>query len=397
MRLARPTRDPVEVTQVIEEPTASLPPVEEPPLPGAPIEEPPPDRELWPWLLVLLVLVLAALLGAWLASRHGKNTSNDTTPGAPVQTVAPTPRPQVAGRVAVPRVIGSKAPAALTALRRAGLAGTTQGVFSAKPRNQVVAQKPAAAAKVKRGSTVALSVSKGQKTAPVPDVVGQQVAAAIATIQAQGLHAKVVRVPNDQPPGQVIAQHPQGGASAPSASAVRLNVSSGRSENSTTTAIAPATPIAPSSSNPPGAAAVTIPDLRGEKLNAARKELRKAGLVTEIRRVPNALEKNTVVAQSPRPDTSAKHGDHVLVTVSTGPGVGPKPSAATGASVPDVAGEDETTAIQDLRAAGFKVRVVDQDATDETEDGLVVGQDPAAGQQAAAKATVTIYVGRFSG
>jgi serine/threonine-protein kinase len=104
-----------------------------------------------------------------------------------------------------------------------------------------------------------------------------------------------------------------------------------------------------------------------------------------------------VVSQSPRADTQAKQRDHVLVTVSRGPAKDNKAPVAAPPSVPDVTGEDEATATQDLEAAGFDVQAVDQETTDESEDGLVVGQDPSAGPQAAAGSKVTIYVGRFGG
>jgi serine/threonine-protein kinase len=151
---------------------------------------------------------------------------------------------------------------------------------------------------------------------------------------------------------------------------------------------------------------VTVPDVRGQKVNDARKQLRGVGLVLEIRKVPSSLPKNSVVSQSPRPDTAAKRGDHVLVTVSRGPpkakqGGGKKsgggPGAVAATPIPDVTGEDESSATQDLEAAGFDVQAVDQETTDESEDGLVVGQDPTAGGQAAAGSQVTIYVGRFGG
>jgi serine/threonine-protein kinase len=108
-----------------------------------------------------------------------------------------------------------------------------------------------------------------------------------------------------------------------------------------------------------------------------------------------------VVAQSPRAETARKRGDHVLVTVSRGPAKHAKGAAAGAtaatASLPDVTGEDAATATQDLEAAGFYVQAVDQETTDESEDGLVVGQDPSADSQAAAGSKVTIYVGRFGG
>jgi serine/threonine-protein kinase len=401
--MRRRAPDTGEATQVVEESTVPFPAAAEPPPPGAPLEEPPPDRELWPWLVALLVLVLAALIGAWLASRHNGDSPNTTA--SQVQTVAAAPGVKAPPTIVVPRVVGLQAPAALVALRRAGLVGTTRGVFSNKPANRVVAQSPAPAARVRRGGTVTLDVSKGRKPIAVPDVTGQQVAAALDTLRAQSLRANVVRVPSDQAAGQVLAQHPRGGATAPAGSAVRLNVaapaSSGRT---TTTAPAPPAPAPPTPA--PAVPTVTVPDVRGQKVNDARKQLRGVGLVLEIRKVPSSLPKNSVVSQSPRPDTAAKRGDHVLVTVSRGPpkakqGGGKKsgggPGAVAATPIPDVTGEDESSATQDLEAAGFDVQAVDQETTDESEDGLVVGQDPSAGRQAAAGSQVTIYVGRFGG
>ncbi|HZO63004.1 MAG TPA: PASTA domain-containing protein [Gaiellaceae bacterium] len=376
-----------------DESTARLPPSPAPPPPQTPLEEPPPDRDLWPWLVVLLVLVLAGLFGAWLASRHGHGSPDSATPPAAAQA-APASRPSgVTGQPSVPNVVGLEAPAALAALRRARLVGTTRGVFSARPRNQVVGEKPAAGARIAAGSTVLLAVSKGAKPVPVPDLGGQQLSAALATLDAQGLRTRVVRVPSTVPPGQVVAQHPAAGSTAPAGSAVRLNVSGGAS---TRTATPPAhtTPAAPAGTSVP------VPDLRGEKINDARKTLREAGLVTEIRRVPNDQRKNTVVGQSPAPGTAAGQGDHVFVTVSTGRHGGKAPdedAAPVQTAVPDVSGEDEAAATQDLHAAGFDVRVVDQDTDDPSRDGLVVDQEPAAGKTAPGGATVTVYVARSGG
>jgi serine/threonine-protein kinase len=298
---------------------------------------------------------------------------------------------------AVPNVVGLQAPVALNKLAKGGLTGTTRGVFSDKPKNEVVGQDPAATTKVKKDSTVTLDVSKGKKSIPVPDVVGQDTAAAIETVKAQGLEVKVVRVPSSEPAGQVVAQAPPSGQNAPGGSTVRLNVS-GRTGGATTTASAPTTTAASAPKpepkpTPAKPERVTVPDVRGLKLLAARKAIREAGLVTEFKRVPSNEPKGTVLGQSPKPGATKKTGDHVRVTVS----LGPKPSVGAQPTVPDVTGEDEATARQDLEAAGFTATVVNQDTTDPAADGIVVDQNPQPGGEAPAKSHVTIYVSRYTG
>ena len=148
---------------------------------------------------------------------------------------------------------------------------------------------------------------------------------------------------------------------------------------------------------------MSVPDLVGKKLRDARAALRRVGLVTEIRRVPSVEPRDIVVGQARKPGTQAKSGDHVLVTVSSGvkPKSKVKPtgtgSSSQTAAVPDVVGEDEATATQDLRSAGFEVEVVDQATTDPSQDGSVVDQTPAAGDSAPANSTVRISVARAGG
>jgi beta-lactam-binding protein with PASTA domain len=378
-------------------------PVGPPPMPPS---EPPPDREIWPWLLALLVFVLAGIAALYFGTRDDHKSRRATTP---TQTVvqatppaAPTRKPAVDPRATVPRLVGLPAPIALKTLQRLGLAGTTHGIFSKKPRNQVVSQVPGASRTVAKGATVKLDVSKGAKAAPVPDVVGQNTADALTTIKAQGFKAKLVRVPSDQPAGQVVAQHPKAGESVPAGSAIRLNLSDGARASTTgpsgTTRTLPATttaqrpPAATTRSSAPATSSIAVPDLTGRKLVDARATLRRIGLVIEIRRVPNSLSRDTIVAQTRKPGTTLKRGDHMLVTVSSGPH---RPTIQS-ITVPDVTGEDETAATQDLHSAGLTVRVIDQNTTDPSEDGVVIKQTPAANQSAPAKSAATIYVGRYT-
>jgi eukaryotic-like serine/threonine-protein kinase len=149
---------------------------------------------------------------------------------------------------------------------------------------------------------------------------------------------------------------------------------------------------------------VQVPDLEGKKLIEARQLLRRVGLVIEIRRVPNAQSLGTVVAQAKKPSMRLKRGSHLLVTVSTGPAQSNSFSASESSNagegliaVPDVTGQDETTATQELQSAGLTVRVVDRDTPEASEDGIVVEQAPAANESVQTDSTVTIYVGRYAG
>jgi beta-lactam-binding protein with PASTA domain len=61
--------------------------------------------------------------------------------------------------------------------------------------------------------------------------------------------------------------------------------------------------------------------------------------------------------------------------------------------VPDVTGEDVATAQSDLQAAGFTVIQAKWPVSDSTQDGTVVYETPAGGQQAPKGSAIVIYVG----
>lgn len=444
LRRTRPpeARPDAAVTEVVEE--GALPPA------GPPV---PPDREIWPWLLGLLLLVLAGLAAAYFATRDDKKeaaptttvvstvvpptttTIAQTTTAVPTATVTTTPTatrraaPQPAQpppRVAVANVLGIKAADAVTRIRKDGLQPQVDSVFSDKPRGIVAAERPQPGTKVAKGSTVVLRVSKGSPLVAVPDVVGQSSTEAVRVMHAAGLTTKGVLVPSQEPRATVIAQNPRAGQKVARGGAVRLNVSNGAPATTTTTATATApaatttratttapppttTPARPttttksttatkttttppattrSTTTAPAPTPVSVPDVVGKKLRAARLAIRQAGLVTEVKYVPNNEPEGTVVAQSPKAGTSAKRGGHVLVNVS----LGPKPAPQD--SVPDVVGQDEATARTQIQNAGFTVVVEDTPTTDPAQDGIVVDEQPTGGTKAPRGSEITIYVGR---
>jgi eukaryotic-like serine/threonine-protein kinase len=375
------------VTEVVEEGT--IPPEGPPPGPW-------PDRDLWPWLLVLLVLVVVGIVAAVLLTRDDKNKNSATTTTVavprPQTTPATTPAPAVA-RVNLPNLVGIPAPTAIVRLRDEGLQSAVVSVFSTKPPGVVVAQKPGAGARVAKGSTVRLNVSKGQPPKAVADVVGQTESQAVALLKAAGFGATPVEVPASEAKGTVIAQKPRGGEKAQPGTKVRLNVSNGAKAGGSvvvppsTTAPAATSPARPA---PPRPATVTVPDVEGKTLDQARLALRNAGLVTAIRYVPSDLPSGTVVAQARKPGTTAKRGDHMLITVS----FGPQTNASTLVTVPNVVGQDEQTAQTRLQSAGFVAVVEDSPTSDASQDGKVVDEQPGPGTQAPKGSQIILYVGR---
>ncbi len=407
--------------------------VDERPPPGTIVEEeilePPPPRGplVWPWLLVLLLVVLGGLVALWLLTRDDdkKSSNKVVVPNVINQSqsiavervkrrglvarVATKPSDFAAGKVfaeapgagtqvarrsvvtlsvsaasveAVPSVVGKAATAATAQLRAQGFTVDTSGVASNQPRGTVLSQSPAAGAKVAKGSTVVIRISRGQAT--VPDVVGQTRATAVAAVRAAGLVPQPFRVPSTQPKGTVVAESPKAGARVSGGSKVRLNISSGQASGGAPPP-PPPPPPPPSGTKP---AVVTVPDLTGEAQEIAQRRLNSTGLKVGMVYVPSNELEGTVLSQSPEGGTTQKRGTRIQLNVS----LGSNPGVLR--AVPDVLGLGPTAAKTKLERAGFTVQTLPQGVTDPSQIGKIVDVQPAAGRRAPVNSNVTIYVGR---
>lgn len=126
--------------------------------------------------------------------------------------------------VQVPALTGMTSQAdASAALSSAGLTlGTVTSKDSDQPEGAVIGQNPAAGTTVEPGSKVSITVSNGKVT--VPNVVGQQVAQAQATLINAGFTVQVTLQSSAEPSGQVLAQSPLADAKATKGSQVTLTV-----------------------------------------------------------------------------------------------------------------------------------------------------------------------------
>jgi len=294
---------------------------------------------------VLLLLVAAGLTG-WFVYQQVRDEIGE------------------AGQVGVPYLIDLRETQAVGQITDAGLVPDVQRKPSAAAEEGFVfEQTPSFGEKVDPGATVQIVVSTGPPQTEIPDVVGETRDDAVAALARANLEAGIHEVFSKEDPGTVVAQDPAAGTKVEVCTRVRINVSKGEQP-------------------------LVVPPVVGQPYENAASTLRAAGFAVVRHDVASTEPAGTVVGQSPAANTQAARGATVTLNVSKGPQM---------AQVPDVTTQDEATARSTLETAGFKVEVQDEPTTDPAQDGIVVGQDPAGGTQAAAGSTVTIVVARFSG
>lgn len=310
------------------------------------VEEPPPPPPrgpvLWPYLLLLLLLVLGGLAALYYFTRE----DDDTQP--------------------VPAVVRLPVDDAVNRLTEEGFTTDVRQQPSQAEEGTVFAQRPAGGEEAEEGSTVTLLVSRGPAEVTVPNVVGLRLEAALEKLDEAELGAQQRGVFSDEPRGTVVAQDPAGGERAPRNSRVRINVSRGTGE-------------------------VSVPNVVGQTASDAGANLREVGLEARVVSVPSAEPEGTVVAQNPPAASQLRRGEFVRINVSTGQAAGG--GGTGGAAVPDVTGLTENDAVSELEAAGFTVRVVPEPTPNPDEAGVVLRQQPGAGERARRGDEVTVFVG----
>src|SRR2546427_1746831 len=306
--------------------------------------EEPRRRAFWPWLLALLFVAAAGVGGYFLYNEIQKQISG-------------------AKSVRVERYVGLREILADQKIRSLGLIpNVVRQPNPDIPETYVFRQSPVPGSKTNKGAEVTIYTSTGAPKTTVPSVVGLDSTDAVSRLADAKLKWKITKVTSDQQSGTVIAQTPTGGASVDQGSVIRLKVSKGPQ------------PIA-------------VPNVVGASFATASSQLQAAGFAVARKDVQSDQPAETVVAQSPTSGTPAAPGSTITLSVSKGP----KTSA-----VPDVTSQDQASAQEQLKASGFRVRIVTQPTTDQSQDGIVLSQDPAGGTQAPPGTVVTIVVGKLS-
>jgi serine/threonine-protein kinase len=178
-------------------------------------------------------------------------------------------------------------------LEEAGFAAKVERINSDQVEaGLVIRSEPGGGTTATRGSAVVLTVSKGQKLAKVPVLVGTQRSVAVQQIRGRGLTPGVEEEESAKPAGEVIRQAPSAGTELPRGSSVSIVVSKGKQK-------------------------VKVPNVIGSERAEAVEALREAGLAPTVQEeetgVPAKVGK--VIDQFPPPGSEVEPGSEVTVVV----------------------------------------------------------------------------------
>jgi serine/threonine-protein kinase len=306
--------------------------------------EEPRRRAFWPWFVAFLFVVAAVVGGYFLYDQIQDQIGSEN--------------------VAVERYVGIREIDAVNKIRDIGLKpNVVRQPNTDVDKRFVFDQTPKPGERIPKGNFVTIYVSQGPPKTTVPSVVGLELDRALSELQDAKLKGKAVRIESDEPEGEVIAQSPTAGASRPEGSTVTLRVSKGPRP-------------------------VAVPSVIGFSFESANSALLAKGFAVARRDVESNEPAGAVVAQTPGAGTFQAPGTTVTLSVSKGPKT---------STVPTVTSLSQNDAQAQLRASGFRVRIVSQPVSDPNQEGIVQTQDPAGGTQAPPGTVVTIAVGKFSG
>jgi serine/threonine-protein kinase len=300
-------------------------------------------RSVFPWLLVIGLLIAAAAAG-WYVYNRIQDQLEQSEPAA------------------VPYVVGLDESNAKGKIVDAQLQPVVDHAPSKSAlEGKVFRQDPQAGKRLAKDETVRIIVSTGKPQVDVPTLVGQTYDSAASNLDDRDLVAQRTDVYSSESPGIVVSQDPKPGVRVETGTTVAVHVSKGEQT-------------------------FTIPDVRGQWQTPAIRLLQSYGFNPVTAEASSEEPVGRVIDESPAGGTAAPHGTTVTLTVSKGPET---------KNVPNVVSLDRESAIASLKSAGFEVDVQEEPTLDPNKDNTVSSQAPDANSSAPVGSTVTIVVGVY--
>ncbi len=209
--------------------------------------------------------------------------------------------------------------------------------------------------------------AEGEEFVTVPNITGMTEQQAKTTLEGVGLNKiqVIYNCSNTVTQGTVLSQTPTEGTSISKRTFVQLVVSNGLC---------------------PG---VVVPDVVGKNEQQAIDAIQRAGLNIKIEReCSNYVPVGQVNRQSPVAYSGVNRGSEVTVWVSTGPC-----SGTIYITVPNVIGQDITTARRQVQSSGLTVRELTE-YSETVAQNTVIGQSPAGGSSVLSGTTVELVVSK---
>ncbi|EGD54582.1 Stk1 family PASTA domain-containing Ser/Thr kinase [Gordonia neofelifaecis] len=318
---------------------------------GGDEEEPPSDgngflrrRRVQVTIAIAAVIVLLIGLFAW----------------SPWKTTAPL--------IAVPKVAGLAADAAQANLEQAGFTVKQSQEASADiARGLATRTAPGDDVPTPKGSEVTLYISSGPQRQQIPDLRGRTADEATKALNVLGFNDVKTQEAESTVAlkDKVVRTNPRTGIPAAVNAAVILYIGTGPKE-------------------------VTLPDLRGQTSDQARKTLDQLQLEMTTVQVDSELPAGQVVSTSPNPGATVEVGSTIQVQISRG----------NMFIVPDLRGKSLEDAQKALEDAGWQPNTLSSSERGvglaSKDDGKVIAQSPPAGSKLRKDATVSVVVGRAS-
>ncbi|MDO4534765.1 MAG: Stk1 family PASTA domain-containing Ser/Thr kinase [Clostridium perfringens] len=241
-----------------------------------------------PIVIGIIVIVIAIIgVGAFVGISIAKNSSSSAS--SSTNSVNSTTQ------VVVPDLVNETSSEAKAQLSKLGLVYEEKTTESTQTEGTVISTNPVSGTKIDKGSTVIVTVSGGETTVNLPNLVGLTLDSAKSVITSNGLEVGTItyEYSSTVTSGSVISSSPVSGSSVPSGYTINLVVSKGQDSST-----------------------ITVPDLKGKTVAEAESILKNLGLTISATKGENASsssENGLIYSQNPGSSYNVKSGSTINV------------------------------------------------------------------------------------